>query len=206
MKNSQWKLNLGFSIFIILLIVLLIQVSIQLALIFILSLGLGFALQKSRFCCTSAFRDPLLVGTTKLTRALILLIAISLIGFTAVVYLADLFRISVNLNLFPMGFHTVVGGIIFGIGIVLAGGCAAGVLTRVGEGFAIQMIALLGVFLGTLLGSYSLPYWRTTFGESPGIFLPDVVGWLPAVAIQLLILLSLWLVTLWWQKKQNGVR
>ena len=205
MKNSQWKINLGFSIFIILLVILLIQVSIQLALIFILSLGLGFTLQKSRFCCASAFRDPMLVGTTKLTQAFILLLAISVTGFAVVAYVADILKIQLSLNLFPLGVHTIVGGILFGIGMVLAGGCTSGVLTRIGEGFAMQMIAFVGLLIGAVLGSYSLPYWRTIFGESSGIFLPDIFGWLPAVAIQLLTLLALWQVTRWWQKKQNGV-
>lgn len=205
LKHSQWKLSLGFSFFMLLLMVLLIQVSIQLALVFMLSLGLGFTLQKSRFCCASAFRDPLLVGTTKLTQALILLLAISVVGFAVVANVAEVLKIPLSLNLAPLGFNTIIGGILFGIGMVLAGGCASGILMRIGEGFAMQMIALVGLLIGTLLGSYSLPYWHMIFAESPGIFLPDIFGWLPAVAIQILILLGLWQVTRWWQKKQNGV-
>jgi len=203
--SSQWKLNLGFSLFMLLLIVLLMQVSIQLALIFALSLALGFTLQRSRFCTASAFRDPILVGTTKLTQAFILLLAISIMGFAVVANGAEILKIPLKLNVFPLGIHTIIGGILFGIGMVLAGGCVSGVLTRIGEGFAMQMFALLGLLFGTAFGGYSSPYIRSIFGEFSGVFLPDIFGWLPSVAIQLLILLILWEVTRWWHKKQNGV-
>lgn len=205
LKKSQWRLNLGFTIFIILLIVFLIQVSMQLALIFALSLGLGFTLQKSRFCFVSAFRDPLLVGSTNLSQAVILLIAISVIGFAVIANGADILNIPVSLYVSPFGIHTFIGGILFGIGMVVAGGCATGVLMRIGEGFAMQMIALAGLLIGAFLGKFSLPYWLLHFGELPGVFLPDIFGWLPAIAIQLLILFILWKVTRWWQKKQSGV-
>lgn len=40
--------------------------------------------------------------------------------------------------------NTVVGGIIFGIGMVIAGGCASGMLMRIGEGFEMHLITLVG--------------------------------------------------------------
>ncbi len=203
--TSQWKLNLGFSFFILMLIVLLLQVSIQLTLLFAVSLALGFTLQKSRFCFTSAFRDPLLVGYTTLTEALILLLAISIPGFAIVSNVAGILHVPLSLYVTPLGIHTFVGGILFGIGMVMAGGCASGILMRIGEGFAMQMIAFAGLMIGAILGKYSLPYWRANFGESPGIFLPDIIGWLPAVVLQLIILFFLWKVTRWWKRKLNGV-
>lgn len=205
LKKSQWKLNLGFSVFILFLILLLIQVSLQLTLVFAVSLAIGFTLQKSRFCFTSAFRDPLLVGVTNLTQAVILLLMISVPAFAVVAAIAEMVKYPLSLYVSPFGVHTFIGGILFGIGMVLAGGCSSGVLMRIGEGFAMQMIALVGLLIGAFLGKYSLPFWQASFGEVPGIFLPDIIGWLPAVAVQLLILLVLWKVTRWWQKKQNEV-
>jgi len=204
-KQSQWKLNLGFSLFMLFLILLLFQVSLQLTLIFAVSLAIGFTLQKSRFCFTSAFRDPLLIGATKITQAVILLLMISIVGFAIVAVIADMMNFPVSLYVSSFGVYTVIGGILFGVGIILAGGCTSGVLMRIGEGFAMQMIAFIGLLIGTLLGKYSLPFWQTTFGEVPGIFLPDKIGWFLAVAVQLAILLVLWKITRWWQQKKNGV-
>lgn len=47
--------------------------------------------------------------------------------------------------LMPMTFF---GGILFGIGMVLAGGCAAGTLYRVGEGNFPSLIATVGMIIG----------------------------------------------------------
>lgn len=203
LKKSQSKLNLGFSIFILLFLIFLFQLSTRLALIFALSLALGYTLQKSRFCFVAAFRDPLLVGTTKLSQAVILLLLISIPAFTLVFYISSLLNLPIELKVTPFGFHTLLGGILFGIGMVIAGGCASGTLMRVGEGFAMQMLALGGLIIGAFLGNFSLPYLLNIFQEFPGVFLPDIMGWIPALSIQLLALLSLWQGIRWWQKSKN---
>lgn len=203
LKKSQSKLNFGFSIFILLFLIFLFQLSTRLALIFALSLALGYTLQKSRFCFVAAFRDPLLVGTTKLSQAVILLLLISIPAFTLVFYISSLLNLPIELKVTPFGFHTLLGGILFGIGMVIAGGCASGTLMRVGEGFAMQMLALGGLIIGAFLGNFSLPYLLNIFQEFPGVFLPDIMGWIPALSIQLLALLSLWQGIRWWQKSKN---
>lgn len=203
LKKSQSKLNLGFSIFILLFLIFLFQLSTRLALIFALSLALGYTLQKSRFCFVAAFRDPLLVGTTKLSQAVILLLLISIPAFTLVFYISSLLNLPIELKVTPFGFHTLLGGILFGIGMVIAGGCASGTLMRVGEGFAMQMLALGGLIIGAFLGNFSLPYLLNIFQEFPGVFLPDIMGWIPALSIQLLALLSFWQGIRWWQKSKN---
>jgi hypothetical protein len=46
------------------------------------------------------------------------------------------------------GLFTALGGVIFGIGMVLAGGCASGTLYRIGEGYVTSLVALVGMLLG----------------------------------------------------------
>jgi len=178
--------------------------SIRLTLILALGISLGFVLQKSRFCLVAALRDPILIGMTQLTRALLLLLGISILGFALVFWGATERNIPLSLNVFPMGVHTLVGGLLFGIGMVLAGGCSTGILIRIGEGFAMQLVAFLGLVVGSVLGERSVKNWRNTFGEWPGIFLPDVLGWFPTLALELIVLSSLWQLARWWQKKQLG--
>ena len=83
------------------LLVLLAQVSTYLALILALGISLGFVLQKSRFCLVSALRDPLLIGMTQLTRALLLLLGISILGFALISWGASRSNIPLILNVFP---------------------------------------------------------------------------------------------------------
>lgn len=202
--RSQWKLNLGFMVFLFLLFVVIWQISSRIAVIFGLGIALGFTLQKARFCFTSALRDPLLTGITQLSQALILLLALSVLGFAGVAWWSADQNIPLILNIYPLGFHTIVGGILFGVGMVLAGGCASGVLMRIGEGFAMQMVAFIGLLVGALIGERSLDLWRAVFGEIPGIFLPEILGWFPAIILELLALLGLWKLSRWWQRKQIG--
>lgn len=202
--HSQQKWNLGFIVFLSLLLVLLAQISIHLTLIFALGISLGFVLQKSRFCLVSALRDPILIGMTQLTRAFLLLLGISILGFALVSWGASQRNIPLILNVFPLGVHTVVGGLLFGIGMVLAGGCSTGILMRIGEGFAMQGVAFFGLVVGAVLGERSLIYWRNLFGEWPGIFLPDLLGWAPTLILEIAMLVALWQLAKWWQNKQLG--
>lgn len=202
--HSQRKWNIGFILFLTLLLALLSEISIRLTLIMALGISLGFVLQKSRFCLVSAFRDPILIGMTQLTRAFLLLLGISILGFALVSWGASQRNIPLTLNVFPLGVHTIVGGLLFGIGMVLAGGCSSGILMRIGEGFAMQWVAFFGLVVGAVLGERSLVNWRNVFGEIPGIFLPDVLGWVPTLVLEILVLLALWQLARWWQKKQLG--
>ena len=202
--HSQQKWNIGFIVFLTLLLVLLSQISIRLTLILALGIGLGFVLQKSRFCLVSVLRDPILIGMTQLTRAFILLLGISILGFALVSWGASQSNMPLRLNVFPLGVHTIVGGILFGIGMVLAGGCTSGLLMRVGEGFAMQWVAFFGLVVGAVIGQRSQVNWRNAFGEWPGIFLPDIFGWVPTLILEILILAALWRLARWWQIKQLG--
>ncbi len=201
---SQRKLNIGFTFFMFLLFLLIVQINLKLAIVLALGTALGFTLQKSRFCFTSALRDPLLVGMTQLTQALILLIALSVAGFALVAWVGQAREIPLTFNVFPLGVHTLVGGVLFGIGMVLAGGCASGVLMRIGEGFGMQMLALGGLFVGALLGKQTVNKWRSVFGEWQGVFLPDKLGWLVTLGLEFGALFGLWILTRWWQRKQVG--
>ncbi len=49
-----------------------------------------------------------------------------------------------------MNLATVFGGILFGIGMMLGGGCASGTLTDAGEGEARALIVLLFFITGSL--------------------------------------------------------
>jgi uncharacterized protein len=60
----------------------------------------------------------------------------------------------------------LVGGLIFGAGTVLAGGCISGCLFKSGEGNLNSMVALLGVAIGMSTVEYghlnSFSKWLTT--------------------------------------------
>jgi hypothetical protein len=101
----------------------------------------GFAMQRGRFCMNSAIRDTVLLKDTTLLKSVGVAILVSMVGF-AIMAMANLIKIS------PTPFFwgaNLVGSFIFGIGMVLAGGCASGITYRVGEGMVGSFSALIGL-------------------------------------------------------------
>src|SRR5690554_1621609 len=89
----------------------------------------GVLLQYGRFCMASAIRDLFAVGVPRM--AVGVLIAII---FYAII---SAFIQDAGFNSFhahPLGWHVLIGGLIFGLGMVLSGGCASSSLYKTGEG------------------------------------------------------------------------
>ncbi|KMT21959.1 YeeE/YedE thiosulfate transporter family protein [Clostridium cylindrosporum] len=165
---------------------------------------LGFTLQRSRFCFTASLRDPVLTGSTSLTKAVVIAIAVATVGFAAIQYGAELKNIAVPGNISPVGIHIVIGAVMFGIGMVIAGGCASGTLMRVGEGFLMQILALVFFIIGSLWGAKDFGWWKSTFMPKKGIFLPEVIGWVPALLLQFGLLLAIYIFADWFGNRKSN--
>ncbi len=113
----------------------------------IVGLLFGFVLQRGRFCMNSAFRDIILLEDFTLLKAVGIALLVELVGFT-IMALAGVIELNPNRLL---GMANIVGSFVFGVGMVLAGGCASGVTYRVGEGMVGAMTAALGLAMGTLM-------------------------------------------------------
>ena len=121
----------------------------------LLGILFGFVLQRGRFCMNSAFRDIILMKDYTLLKAVIVAIVVQLIGFHL---MASMDWIQLNPKPFLWG-AVIVGGFIFGIGMVLAAGCASGTTYRVGEGMMGSFIALLGLMIGTVVTKLGALSW-----------------------------------------------
>lgn len=89
----------------------------------------GLFLQYGRFCMASAVRDLFAVGVPRM--AVGVLIAVALYSLTAAaVTVAGFSTFHAN----AMGWHVLIGGAIFGFGIIFTGGCASSSLYKTGEG------------------------------------------------------------------------
>lgn len=206
-KKSQIPYGLALLIVMVVVGILLTTKSVSLGLLWLFGSSFGFVLQKSRFCFTASLRDPFISGSTSITKAVLIAFAIGTVGFTAIKYgyAANGLPIPGMSYVVPFGPTTIIGGIMFGIGMVIAGGCASGTLMRVGEGFAQQVLALVFFIVGSLIGAYHFGFWKINFiSHSPKVFLPDYFGWFGAVVLQLLIILCLYIAADKWQKKKIG--
>jgi len=93
---------------------------------------------------SSGFRVAVTRGDTTKVKAYTLALAVQMLGLP-LLFAAGLTRPSYPL-LFPLG--AVVGGLLFGACMTLAGGCAAGVWYKVGSGNLTTLIAVVGMALG----------------------------------------------------------
>lgn len=100
---------------------------------------LGFVLQRGRFCVTGAFRDVFIARKTRWLTAFLIVIAVQSVGVFA---LQSAGIIELSFKSLPW-LAVIVGSLIFGISIVLAGGCATGTYYRAGEGLVGSWIALV---------------------------------------------------------------
>jgi uncharacterized membrane protein YedE/YeeE len=94
--------------------------------------GLGYTMQRGRWCMIQGFREPHMTGDTKMAKSVALSVAILAAGIAVLKY-TELREIEHYVRGF-FGWGGVVGGFIFGLGALLAGGCGTGTLWRVGEG------------------------------------------------------------------------
>ncbi|MEW6109363.1 MAG: YeeE/YedE family protein [Nitrospirota bacterium] len=115
----------------------------------------GMMLQYGRFCFASASRDLFAAGVPRMAVGVL----IALMFFSIIQAILN----ATNMSTFhpaPFGIHMLIAGIIFGLGMVLAGGCASGSLYKVGEG---NMTNLVAVIVGLCLG-------QAIFVDLGGIF------------------------------------
>lgn len=210
-RRNQVPIALGLLLVIIIAGILLAGVNSTLAVYWIFGISFGVVLQKSRFCFTASLRDPVLTGTTSLTRAVLIAFMVASVGFGAIQFKAVLSGAgSIPGNIFPAGLHTAIGAVMFGVGMVIAGGCASGTLMRVGEGFMQQWIAIIFFVIGSVWAARDFGWWTVNViiptsisdGVTKGFHLPTVLGWGVAFFGQLILLAVLFFVADWYENKK----
>ncbi|GAV22177.1 YeeE/YedE thiosulfate transporter family protein [Carboxydothermus pertinax] len=157
------------------------------AAVFALGLGFGYAVSRSRFCFASAFRDLIMFRDKAMSRGVTVLIAVSAAGFFVIQLLAVLGGHAPPGKINPVGWHLVIGGIIFGVGMVLAGGCVISTLVRVGEGFFHYWGVLLGIVIGSVLGAFGYGFWKDSLTAAKKFWLPGIIGWIPTLLIYVIV-------------------
>ena len=176
-----------------------------------LGMAAGFTLQRSRLCFASAFRDLFLFGSARTMKAIILGLGVAAIGFAVImrdmVPFPGLGATPAEAHILPVGISTVVGGLLFGVGMVLAGGCVSGSLYRMAEGYVGSWVALGGVIIGLgLMAQTWNIWWDLVISSEPRIWLPEIggLGYLGGLAITLAALAGIFVLLVWWEAR-NGV-
>jgi len=114
----------------------------------------GAAAQSSNFCTMGAISDLVLMGNGRRFRAWMLAIAVAIIG-TQALHFTGAVDINKSIYLTPnLGWlGAILGGLMFGFGMTLAGGCAGKNLVRLGAGNLKSLVValVLGIIAYTTL-------------------------------------------------------
>lgn len=129
---------------------------------FAVAVAFGFISQRTHFCTMGALSDAFNFGDLNRLRMWVMAIGVAAIGFHALVWLG---WIDAGAALYTgprvMWLSAVVGGLLFGFGMVLASGCGGKTLVRIGAGSlrALVVFVVMGVaaFM-TLRGLFGV--WR----------------------------------------------
>ncbi|MBV5317904.1 MAG: YeeE/YedE family protein [Desulfobulbaceae bacterium] len=173
--------------------------------ILLIAVGLGYTMQRGRWCMIQGFREPHMTGDCKMAKSVALSIVIVAVG-AAILKYSVATRLGGDPVLDPMnyvrgtfGWGGVVGGFIFGLGAMLAGGCGSGALWRVGEG---QIKLWVAVPFFSLSNSLMLAWFSAYRFEEKGylgsyLYLPDALGYGYTMALIVGFALIWYLVVSW---------
>ena len=152
----------------------------------LIGLTAGFVMHRSDFCVTACFRDLFLFRDFFLPRQMLLLVVAS-------AWLFEVGRLTGVITIYPFpllgppSMANVVGGFVFGIGMVLAGGCVCGSLYKLGAGSSASLLAVLGMVIGSAAYAELHPWWsafaKSTVLVKGHITLPQWLGLAPAALV-----------------------
>ena len=178
--------------------------------IILISAALGYAMQRGRWCMVQGFREPHMTGDCTLAKSMLLSIFIVAIGAAVLKYEVPM-RVEGESVLAPInyvrgtfGWGGVVGGFLFGLGAMFAGGCGSGTLWRVGEG---QVKLLMVIPFFAISNSIMTAWFRDYEFEADGVlgsyvYLPDVMGY-GGTLLLLAVFLSIWYLIVVWNEESN---
>lgn len=137
----------------------------------LLGLLFGFVIARAQICFTSAFRDLFLTGRALMAKAIVLGMFLSTLGVFGFIMLG------VPPKIVWVGANVLIGGFLFGFGIVIAGGCECGWMYRAMEGQMHYVIVGIGNLIGSALLAYTWPLYSKALATSyPKINLLESFG------------------------------
>jgi len=168
-----------------------------------IGLAAGFFMHRSDFCLVRAFRDLFLFRSAAFFHPLVLLISVGAVLFEAA-------RLLGCLPYYPFPWFgppslgNILGGFLFGVGMVLSGGCVVGVLYKLGGGSLLAGVAFAGLLTGSALYAEIHPVWNAlsaTLRLGAAVTLPQALGISPTLGVLLLVVPGM----LWcWSGRRRG--
>lgn len=178
--------------------------------VLLIATALGYVMQRGRWCMVQGFREPHMTGDCTLAKSVAFSILICAIGAAVLKYSVPLRAEGVavldpaNYVRGTFGWGGVVGGFIFGLGAMLAGGCGSGTMWRVGEG-QVKLIMVVPFF--AVSNSIMTAWFKVKNFEKDGVlgsyvYLPDVMGY-GGTLLFIAAIMMIWYLVVTWNEETN---
>ncbi len=184
---------------------------------FVVASGVGWLFHRSHFCTMGAISDWVIMGDTARAKQWALAAAVAMLGFGAMSslgWISPLNTIYASTELTWLSL--LLGGVLFGVGMVLGSGCASKSLIRLGAGNLKSLVVLMAMgisALATLRGLTAV--WRVnildpvsvTSGPGPfvGQWLASATGWSQSMAWLVAAVLLAGAVLVWIFKSEHAL-
>ena len=188
----------------------LANLNIMLTMYLVTGLLFGYILTRARFGFAGGVKKIYMTGEGSLSKALLIMFAVTIVAMAGVHWGAVVLdggsmaavpekgdaALPAAGSVKPLNLAVIIGGFLFGMGMIMAGGCASGTLTDLGEGAVRSAIALLFFTIGAVFGHGM----RYVFDQSAlsnfatEIYFPNVVGYIGAVLVSVVFLLILYVI------------
>lgn len=182
---------------------------------------MGIVLVRGRFGFAGGVKRIFVRGEGSLSKALLLMLSVTMVLFMSYqwmaaqngavpAYLAEEGQAIIpgTQNVFPVNISLIIGGFLFGFGMIISGGCASGTLTDFGEGEGRSFVTLIFFILSTIPGEWARYTLDNTAIGQIGFrtYLPKHFGYFGALLISMiLVAITYWIVISYEAKrKKNG--
>lgn len=158
----------------------------------------GILIERGQICFTSAFRDLWISGRAVMSKAIAVGMMISVVVTFFYIQSGSVALIKIAAP------STAIGGLLFGFGIVLAGGCETGMMYRAMEGQVLYWVVGAGNIVGATFLAYGwdhLGIYHALVENWPKVNLIEQWGPLAALFGTLAMLAAWFLLSNWWEKR-----
>lgn len=167
----------------------------------LLAMMMGGIFIMSGFGFTGAVRSAMREKKTLGVRAIIVFLAI-VMCFSYPLLISDSFGLQpIHTFVRPMGVSVIVGALLFGVGMQLAGSCASGSLVCAGRGQTTAWFTLVWMVIGATIAAAHDGFWQALPSVAP-LSLISGFGVLGAILLQLALFLALYRYCCWQEAKR----
>ncbi len=181
-----------------------------------LGTAFGFVLARGAYGFGGAFRRPIQQKEYSLPKSVVMFLAITttLVAIVALIeqsqeLITDEYIgiIATNGQTTTMSFMFIIGGLMFGAGMLLAGTSGSGTLRDIGIGGVGAIIVLVGWMFGVFVGFiFRAPIMATWMGESVNLNLFEELGIFAGLIFNLIIIALVYILLLYLEKRFGNAK